>query len=144
MAKVFKGDLVLERDSLFEESIDVRGNIVGKDGKRFDLVVRGDIDAGNINAGNINAGNINAGDIDAGDIDAGNIDAGNINAGDIDAGDIDAGDIDAWNIDAVDIKYYAVCFAYKDIKCNSIKGTRNNSKHFALDGKITTKKEASK
>src|SRR3990167_8850143 len=67
--------------------------------------------------------------------------AGNINAWDIKAGNINAGDINAGNINAGDIKakvvsYYAVAFARKDIKVKSIKGRRENSKHFVLDGKL--------
>ena len=82
------GDLVLEKDRTFEHSIVVEGNIVGKYGMRYNLVVNGSINAKNINAGNIDAwGNINA--------------RGNINAWNIDArGNIRAGNIDAWNIDA--------------------------------------------
>ena len=68
---------------------------------------------------------------------AGNIDAWNINAWNIDAWNINAGNIDARNIDAGDIFYYAVCFAYQNIKCKSIKGNREKHKHFCLDGKIT-------
>ena len=74
---------------------------------------------------NIKALNINADDIKA---------AMNIKADDIDAKDINAG-----NIKAGDINYYAVCFAYKNIICTSIKGRRENAKHFVLDGEITIK-----
>ena len=49
---------------------------------------------------------------------------------------IDALDIDAHNINAKDITYYAVCYAYENITCNSIKGILKNAKHFVLDGKI--------
>ena len=124
----------------------------------------GNINVGNINAWNIIAMNINAGDINAGNIDAWNITAGDINADDINADDINAGDItawgitakdiDAWNINADDInakdisardiEYYAVCFAYNNITCSSIKGRRDNAKHFVLDGEITIKKEEKK
>ena len=72
------------------------------------------------------AGNINAGDITARDISAWNITAGDITAGDITAGDI---------------SYYAVCFSYQSFKCRSIKGRRNNSKHFCLDSEIKIIKE---
>jgi len=95
-----------------------------------------DINARNINAGDINARNINARDINAGDINARDIIAGDINAGDIIAGDINAGDINVRDID-----YYAVCFAYENIKCKSIKGSRENCKHFCLDGKIIIKED---
>ena len=64
-----------------------------------------------------------------------NIDA-DINAYDIKAHSISAWDIDALNINADDIDYYAVCFAYYNIKCKSIKGRRKNAKHFVLDGKL--------
>lgn len=55
---------------------------------------------------------------------------------DINANNISAWDINAWDINARDISYYAICIAYKNIKCNSIRGARTNSKHFVLDGKI--------
>ena len=82
--KTIKGDLILTKNTVFNESITVEGNIICKGGPW-------------------------------------DIDAGNINAGDIDARDID---------------YYAVCFARNSFKCKSIKGRRNNSKHFCLDSKI--------
>ena len=47
--------------------------------------------------------------------------------------------INAWNINAGEISYQAVCFAYQNITCNNIKGRRDNSKHFCLDGEITIK-----
>jgi len=62
-----------------------------------------------------------------------------ISAWDISAGDINAGDIKAWNIKARDIDYYAVCFAYKDIKCTKIEARRTHFKHFCLDGEIIIK-----
>ena len=92
--KTIEGDLRLEKDTTFEESIEVEGNIKGY----FDLKVLGDIDAGDIDARNINAENIDALDIDARDIDARNINAADINAWDINALDINAADIIAWNI----------------------------------------------
>ena len=72
--------------------------------------------------------------IDACNIDACNIDVYNINAWGINALDINADNINAININANNISYYAVCFAYKNIKCKSIKGRRKNHKHFVLDG----------
>lgn len=80
--------------------------------------------------------NIKAGNIDALDINARNIDARNIDALDIDALDIDAGDINALDINAKDINYYASCISYKNIKCTSITGSRENSFHKCLDGEL--------
>ena len=77
------------------------------------------------------AGNIKAWDINAGDIKAVDIKVGNINAWDITARDIKAG-----NIKAKKVEYYAVAFAYQNIKVKSIKGRRENAKHFVLDGKL--------
>lgn len=75
----------------------------------FDLDVKANIDAMNINARDIKAWNINAY----------NINAYNINA---------------WDICANDITYFALCFAYNNIECKSIKGRITNAKHFSLNG----------
>ena len=133
----------------------VKGNITACDINAEDInaddIKADDIKAWNIKAWNINACDIKADDIDAGDIDAcdidacdikaDDIDAGDINASNINAGDINAGDINAYDIKADDIIYYAVCFAYNDIKCKSITGRKDNCKHFCLDGKIIIKEK---
>jgi len=121
-----KGNLILKKDTEYSESIEVEGHIICES-ERFSLKVAGNITAWNIDAWNIDARNINARNINAGDINAWNINAGNITAWDINARNINAGNI----------IYYAVCFAYQNIKCKSIKGTRDKHKHFCLDGKIT-------
>ena len=69
-------------------------------------------------------------------IDAGHINARNIDASVITARNIKAQDIKAYSIYAENITYYAMCFAYNNIKCKSIKGMRYKSKRFVLDGKI--------
>jgi hypothetical protein len=97
------------------------------------------ITALNITARDITALNINVLNITAWDITALNINVWNINARDITASNITALNINVWNIKARDIDYYAVCFAYYNIECTSIKGRRVNAKHFVLDGKITIK-----
>ena len=113
----------------------------------FNLDVEANIGACDIDALDIKAHNIHAWNIDARYIDTKNIKANNINAYDIYANNINAWNIDVVNnikagnieanyINALDINYHAVCFAYKNIKCKSIKGRRENHKHFALDGKI--------
>jgi hypothetical protein len=132
--KTFETDLIMDKDMIFNESIEVKGNITGKDGIRFNLKV----------VGNINARDIDARDIDAWDINAWNINAWNINTRNINARDINAWNINAWDIDARNIKYYAVCFAYNNIKCESIKGRKDNCKHFVLDGKIEIKDKEEK
>ena len=91
----------------------------------FDLNVKANIYAWNIYARNISALNINAKDISACYIDV---------------NDIKAHDISAASINANNISYYAVCYAYENIKCKSIKGRKHNAKHFVLDGSIETTK----
>ena len=97
----------------------------------FDLNTSANIEAGCIDAMNINAVDIRAWDIDTRDLNALNIDAS-----DIYAWDIYACNIAAENIKAKNISYFAVCFACDNIKCKSIKGRRENAKHFVLDGKL--------
>ena len=80
--------------------------------------------------------NIYAWNIYGRNIDALNIDAKDIYVCYLDANDIKAHDINAASINANNISYYAVCYAYENIKCKSIKGRKHNSKHFVLDGKL--------
>ena len=76
--------------------------------------------------------------IDAGCIDALNINAVNIKAWDVYTRDLNAYDIVAWSIYACNIEAYNI-FVYDNIKCKSIKGRRENAKHFVLDGKLEIK-----
>ena len=113
---------------------------VEKDIKNGVLAIEGDVKfecsisiEASITARNITARNITARDINAWDINARNINARNITAE----------NINAWDITARDISYYAVCFAYNNIKCQSIKARKEASKHFCLDGEITFKNDNS-
>ena len=105
----------------------------------FNLNVTANINASRINAKNIHANNIYATYIYALKITANDINAWDINASDINARDINVWNIMAYNITANDIRYYAVCFVYKNIKCKSIKRERKNHKHFILDGVLEVK-----
>ena len=60
MATTIKGNLVLKKDTVFDESIEVHGSILGKDGNRYDLKVKGDISAWDISAWDISALDISA------------------------------------------------------------------------------------
>jgi len=79
MTKKIKGDLILTKDTTFDESIEVDGNIRGY----YDLKVAGNIVAWDIDARNIVAWDIDARNIDARNIVAWDIAARNINAEDI-------------------------------------------------------------
>ncbi len=102
----------------------------------FDL----NIDA-NILAGNIIARNIKALDISTRDILACYITARHITAWDIKVYYISAWDITAKNITANVIEYHTVCYVYKNITCQAIRGYRKNSEHFCLDGEIIIRGE---
>ena len=54
---------------------------------------------------------------------------------------IKTGDINAGNIKAKKVEYYAVAFAYKNIKVQSIKGVREKARHFVLDGMLEVEDE---
>ena len=99
-----------------------------------------DITAWDIKAEDINAGDITARNINAWNITARDIKAGNINAVDLNVRDIKALNITARNINVRNITYHAVCFAYQSFRCTSIKGKRENAKHFCLDKEIEFKK----
>ena len=64
-----------------------------------------------------------------------------INAYNINANNIKANDIKAYDISADNINYYAVCYAYNNLSCKSIKGRRKNCKHFCLDVDIKIKNQ---
>ena len=104
----------------------------------FDLVIFSNISALDVIARKIDAYDIDVWNINAWDIDSHVLRCDDINAWDIKANYIYAENINALNIYAIDIFYYAVCFAYKSIKCNLIKGSRTNARHFVLDGFIKT------
>jgi hypothetical protein len=94
----------------------------------------------NLNALEISALDINVSSINAWEIKAKNIKAWDIKVfRNINAKNIEARNINAGNIKAYDINYYAICCAYENICCTSIKGRRQNAKHFCLDGQITIK-----
>ena len=143
MTIVIKGNLILEKDTQFNESIDVRGNIIGINGTQRSLIVKGDIKACNIIVHNLSANNVCAWGIKASNITANDISmSGDITAIDIIAtGDISAEDIKTWNISAKNIKYYGVCYAYQNINCKSIKGESKHAKHFVLDGELVVKEK---
>lgn len=132
---VFKEDNKYIDLVVFNFDLNIKSNIYAQQ-----LEVR-NINACNINAWNVNAWDIRASDVNAWDINARDINAWNIRASRIRARDINANDINSFSIVADNINYFAVCFAYENIKCKSIKGRRENAEHFVLDGKIEIAEE---
>ena len=85
--------------------------------------------------------NIDACDIKARNIKAKNIYSFDITAYNIDACYIYARDIKAVNINVENIVYYAVCVAYKNIKCKLISSRLQKAKHFVLEGELEIESE---
>ena len=152
---IFKEDGEFIDLIIFNFDLELSSNIECKNIIAHEIIAQ-DIHALDINAQDIKTWNINARDINTWDIDAWDIDARYINAMNINARDIDTWDINAWDINARDIyaedinsasivanniSYFAVCFAYESIKCDSIKSRRENAKHFVLDGNIEIKED---
>ena len=90
-----KGNLILEKDTVFDESIVVEGPIMGKDGVRYNLKVEGNIDCYNIDCNNIVCYNIVCYNIDCYNIDCNNIDCHNIVCHNIDCHNIVCHNINA-------------------------------------------------
>ena len=153
--KTIKHDLILKKDTTFNENINVEGSIKGD----FNLKVIGNIDCGNIDCWNIDCLNIDCRNIDCknvvcGNIDCWNIDCRNIDCWNINCRNIGCGNIDCWNIDCLnidcknvvcgdincgDINFYAIAIAYNSFKCKSWKARRNNHMIKCLDGEIEIK-----
>jgi hypothetical protein len=119
MTKTIKGNLELKENTTFEESLIVEGNISGKNGVRYNLIVGGDLKCWNL---------------DCMDLDCWNLDCWNL----------DCWDLDCWDLDCMNASYYAVAFAYNNMDVKSIKGRRDKCKHFTLDGKIKINPEKKK
>ena len=126
MAKIIEGNLILEKDEIIEEDLIVKGSIFGKCGGKFDLIVKG----------NLNCEDLNCRDLDCRDLNCWNLDCRDLNCWNLNCRDLDCLDLSCCDLKARNISYYAVCFAYKNIECETIKGRRENCKHFVLDGKI--------
>jgi len=112
--KIIKGDLILEKDTTFDDSIEVKGNIKGC----YNLEVNGNIIARNIDVLNISARNIDAWDINARNINSSDIDASNIVACDISAENIRVWHISVWYINAKSVN--ALSINALDVNVSSI------------------------
>lgn len=116
---------------VFKFNLNVNANIDAADVKAYDIHAN-NIDVTDIRCYDIEVKNITANNITAYDIEANDIDSWNIKAHNIKANNIDAENIEADSINANDISYLAVCFAYNDIECKTIKGRMKGAKHFVL------------
>ena len=97
--KTIKHDLILKKDTTFNENINVEGSIKGD----FNLKVIGNIDCWNIDCRNIDCWNINC-------------------------RNIDCWNIDCWNVDCLNIVYCNEISCKKEIKAKMLIKNRNELK----------------
>jgi len=108
--KKIKGDLILTKDTIFNEDIEVTMSIKGGD---FDLTVNGNIKCHNIRCGNLDAHNIECWNVDCHNIHCRDLNGGDIRCWDINSEDIRCHNIDTHNINCNDLDCW-------DINCNDI------------------------
>ena len=75
-------------------------------------------------------------DLDCGNLECMDLDCKDLNCWDLNCWDLNCRNLNCWDLNCMDLSYSAVAFAYESFKCKSIKGRRNNSKHFCLDSEV--------
>jgi len=132
--KTIKGNLILKKDTTFNESIKVEGDIKGD----FNLKVKGNINCRDINCWDINCWDINCKNIDCWDINCKNIDCRDIHCRDINCWDIDCWSINCKNIDCWDIIFCNNFKAHGKVKAKAIIKDRFNllQKEFNKNGDL--------
>ena len=157
--KTIKGNLIMEKDMIFNESLKVEGKILGKNGDIFNLIVNGNLTCGNLNCNdldclNLNCRNLNCFDLTCWDLDCRNLDClnltcgnlncrnlncGDLNCGDLNCSDLTCSDLNCWNLNCRNLDFYAIAIAYNSFKCKSWKAKRKKFIIKCLDGEIEGK-----
>jgi hypothetical protein len=109
--KIIKGDLIMTEDMTFDEDLMVKGNIFGKNGVRYNLIVNGNLNCRNLTCWNLNCRNLTC------------------------------WNLNCRNLNCWDLEFYAVAIAYHSFKCKSWKTDRENFIIKCLDGEIEIKDE---
>ena len=117
--KTIKGDLILKKNTVFNESLTVEGNIIGN----------WDLNCKDLNCWNLNCWNLNCNDLNCNDL----------NCKDLNCGDLNCNDLNCRNLNCEDLNFYAIAITYSSFKCNSWKARRDNHIIKCLDGKIKVK-----
>ena len=140
--KTIKGDLVLTENTIIDDDLTVEGNIRCEGGKWdlkcWDLDCE-DLDCEDLKCRDLKCMDLKCMDLDCRDLDCKNLDCWNLKCDNLNCGDLNCGELKARNV-----SYYGVAFAYSSMEVESIKGRRDNSKHFCLDSKIVIKKKVPK
>ena len=134
--KTIKGNLILEKDTIFNESLTVEGNILGKGGVRYNLTVKGnldcfDLDCFDLDCEDLNCWNLNCFDLDCWNLNCEDLNCEDLNCRNLNCFDLDCGDLNCW-----DLSFCAIAITYNSFKCKSWKSGRNNYIIKCLDGDI--------
>ena len=162
--KIINGNLIMKEDMIFNGDLKVEGNILGKNGNIFNLIVNGDLDCGNLTCKNLNCGDLNCRDLDCWnlncrnlnclDLTCKNLDCWDLTCKNLNCGDLNCRDLDCWNLNCRnlncrdlicmnlncnDLNFYAIAIAYNSFKCKSWKARRKKFIIKCLDGEIEGK-----
>jgi len=122
--KIINGNLIMKEDMIFNGDLKVEGNILGKNGNIFNLIVNGDLDCGNLTCKNLNCGDLNCRDLDCWNLNCRNL---------------NCRDLICMNLNCNDLNFYAIAIAYNSFKCKSWKARRKKFIIKCLDSKIKGK-----
>ena len=114
--KTIKGNLELKKDTIFNESINVEGNIFGN----FSLKVEGDLNCLDLNCKDLNCLNLNCLDLNC--------------------WDLNCWDLNCLNLNCKDLNFYAVAIAYHSFTCKSWNAGRDKYIIKCIDGEIAVEK----
>ena len=104
--KIIKGDLILTKDTTYDEDLKVEGNIICK-GRRWDLNCRNldcwnlnclNLDCCNLNCWNLNCNNLNCNNLNCLNLDCCNLNCWNLDCRNLDCWNLDCRNLDCWNV----------------------------------------------
>ncbi len=140
--KTIKGDLVLTEDTIINDDLTVEGNIRCEGGnwnlKCFDL------ECNDLKCFDLECNDLKCFDLECNDLKCCNLECYNLECYNLKCLNLNCENLNCWNLKAKNVSYYAIAFAYYSMEVESIKGRRDNSKHFCLDDEIALKKKVPK
>ena len=122
--KEIKGDLVLKKDTRFDENIEVEGDIICEGGLW-------NLDCRNLDCWDLNCNNLNCNDLKC----------WNLTCWNLNCNDLDCRDLTCWDLNCRDLNFWAIAIAYNSFKCKSWKARRKNYIIKCLDGEMEIEEE---
>ena len=129
MVKKVNGDLILKKDLFVEDDLIVSGSIFGKNDERYNLIVKGSIEAKQIRVGLLHGIMINANEIEAEKIIADSINCRTLESWNIESKHIDSFQVYSTKIDTYSLSADKI---HSDIViCEKFLPKNNNSQIIA-------------